>query len=158
MVSIHDVAPATHRECAALVDALADAAIPLTQLVIAGPWRGEGLVGGDGRATEVLGWLRQRRDAGDEVSLHGWLHRADHSTSTLRRLVGNIAARGVGELWELDRQTTAQRASLGLDLLRRNGLNAIGCTPPGWLVSRQARLGLAEGTYADVLADLRAGG
>jgi predicted deacetylase len=144
VVSVHDVAPATATAAKRLTAALTPLGVPLTFLVIPGPWRGArfGDPGDDGQ--DLLAWLRDRQDHGDEISLHGWLHRADVPGGPLRRIVGNLAARGAGELWALDRKDSATRAGYGLRTLAAADLTVTGCTPPGWLASRAARAGLAD--------------
>src|SRR6478609_1311298 len=68
-VSIHDVAPATWRECSALMDAVAAVAdIPLTLLV---------LPAFHGAAATVPSFdhqLERRVALGDELALHGYTH------------------------------------------------------------------------------------
>jgi predicted deacetylase len=143
VVSVHDVAPATAPAARTWVRALDGCAVPLTFLAVPGPWRGAGLEAGEDGA-ELVAWLRARQNGGDEISLHGWCHRADIRGALPRRAVGSVVARGAAELWALDRSTAADRARAGLEVLQRNGLSVTGSTPPGWLSSRQARRGLAD--------------
>lgn len=143
VVSVHDVAPATAQAARAWARTLDGCAVPLTFLAVPGPWRGAGLAAGEDGA-ELVAWLRSRQDGGDEISLHGWCHRADVRGALPRRAIGSVVARGAAELWALDRATAADRTRAGLDVLQRNGLSVTGSTPPGWLSSRQARSGLAD--------------
>lgn len=144
IVSVHDVAPATADAARRWAWLLRHLRIPLTFLVVPGPWRGAGLVDGGARAAELAGWLRTRAQLGDEVSLHGWCHRADVPGSPARRLSGSLLARGAGELWALARPASAGRARRGLEVLDAHGLAVSGTTPPGWLASRDAVRGLAD--------------
>jgi predicted deacetylase len=118
--------------------------VPLTFLVIPGPWRGAGFgdVGDDG--SDLASWLRSRQQQGDEISVHGWCHQADVPGTAPRRLVGSIVARGCAELWALDRPTAGRRTADGIRVLHRHGLAVTGSTPPGWLGSAAARAGLAD--------------
>jgi predicted deacetylase len=143
VVSVHDVAAATAAATRTWADALAGCGIPLTFLVVPGPWRGAEL-GLDDEGRALAAWLRSRQELGDEMSVHGWLHRADVRGRLPRRAVGTMVARGCAELWTTDRGLAAARTTEGLEVLRRNGLTAIGSTPPGWLSSRPARAGLAD--------------
>jgi hypothetical protein len=143
VVSVHDVAPATAQAARTWVRALDGCAVPLTFLAVPGPWHGAGLEA-DPDGAELVAWLRARQDGGDEISLHGWSHRADVRGALPRRAVGSVVARGAAELWALDRATAADRTRAGLDVLQRNGLSVTGSTPPGWLSSREARRGLAD--------------
>jgi predicted deacetylase len=144
IVSVHDVAPATAGASRRWAAAMAELGIPLTFLVVPGPWRGArfGDVGDDD--LDLAAWLRSRQRLGDEISVHGWCHQADVPGAAPRRLVGSIVARGCAELWALDRPTTAQRTADGIGVLNRHGLAVTGATPPGWLASTAARAGLAD--------------
>lgn len=143
VVSVHDVAGPTAVATRTWADALADCGVPLTFLVVPGPWRGAEL-GLDDEGRTLAGWLRSRQEHGDEISVHGWLHRADVRGRLARRVVGRVVTRGCAELWTTGREPAAARTLEGLEVLRRHGLTAIGSTPPGWLSSRAARAGLAE--------------
>lgn len=144
VVSVHDVSPATARAArswAAMLDRLG---IPLSLLVVPGPWRGATL-GEDGPVQrDLAAWLRSRREAGDEVSLHGWCHRADVPGSLPRRLVGAVVARGAAEMWGVAGSVALERTRTGLRVLERLDLHPVGTTPPGWLSSAAARRAFAE--------------
>jgi len=144
IVSVHDVAPATAAATRRWADLTARLRVPLTFLLVPGPWRGArfGAAGDDG--SDQPGWLRDRQDLGDEMSVHGWSHRADVSGGLGRRAVGSALARGAGELWALDRRSAAERATAGLRVLDRAGLRVAGSTPPGWLACGAARRGLGD--------------
>jgi len=144
IVSVHDVAPPTASAARRWARLLAPTGVPLTFLVVPGPWRGSrfGDPGDDG--LDLAAWLRSRQQAGDEICVHGWCHRADVPGSRARRLVGSVVARGAAEMWALDRDTAAARTSDGLAVLDRHGLSCLGTTPPGWLASAQARAGMAD--------------
>src|SRR3954469_19200102 len=105
VVSVHDVAPVTadqtSRWCAD-ADALG---IPVSLLVIPGPWRGMELAGhGDYAAV-----LRDRAAHGDELVLHGWCHQAGPEGRAVRRAVGRAVARGAAEFAALDEEQAAHR-------------------------------------------------
>ncbi len=134
VVSVHDVAPAsaaaTGRWCAD-ADALG---IPVSLLVIPGPWRGASLADEPGYA-EVL---RDRVARGDELVLHGWTHVAGPEGPWPRRQVGRAVARGAAEFAALDEAQAGERLSAGRAVLARLGLDTTGFTPPGWLASPAA--------------------
>jgi predicted deacetylase len=144
IVSLHDVAPASARATKRWVQLLEPLQVPLTFLLIPGPWHGSGFndVGDDGE--DLAAWLRARQDLGDEMSLHGWCHRADVPGPPARRLVGTIVARGAAELWALDRVQARHRTQRGLAVLAGQDLRIEGTTPPGWLAGRPAIAGLAD--------------
>jgi predicted deacetylase len=143
VVSVHDVAASTAGAIREWTAALDSCGVALTFLAVPGPWRGPQL-GRDRDGRELAAWLRCRQDRGDEIAVHGWLHRADIPGDLPRRVVGSAVARGCAELWTADRKVAAARTVKGLEVLRSNGLAVLGSTPPGWLSSRKARAGLAE--------------
>ncbi|MEV6926297.1 polysaccharide deacetylase family protein [Dactylosporangium sp. NPDC051485] len=143
VVSVHDVAPATADETArwcADADALG---IPVSLLVIPGPWRGMDLAGHEGYA-EVL---RERAAGGDELVLHGWCHAAGPEGTAVRRAVGRAVARGAAEFAALDEQQAAGRLDQAKAVLDRLGLRTTGFTPPGWLASPAAVRALADAGF-----------
>ena len=144
VVSVHDVAPATLPATKAWATRLADPAVPLSFLVVPGPWRGSALSAAGRDGEELAEWLRDRQSRGDEISLHGWCHRADVRGGLLRAGTGSVLARGAAEFWALDRRESRERAAAGRAVLQRRGLTVRGFTPPGWLCSRSARAGLAD--------------
>lgn len=154
IVSVHDVAPSTLPLVETWRDLLGD--VPVTLLVVAGPWNGSELSPGD----ETCRWLRRRRIAGDEVALHGWAHRATPNGPVVRRTTGRLIARGAAEFWTLNEHDAAARLGLGLARLGEAGLTPVGFTPPGWLSSPETpaaarRLGLRYITSHLAVTDLQ---
>jgi uncharacterized protein len=131
VVSIHDVAPSTAWAARAWVDELERRHVPGTLLVVPGPWEGPPL-----RVDrDLVAWLHERRERGDEIAQHGWTHRAVPGAPAWRRAVASVAARGCAEFWSLDTREAKRRLELGRDVLHRAGFAPIGFTPPGWLAS-----------------------
>jgi predicted deacetylase len=131
VVSVHDVSPATgdqtSRWCAD-ADALG---VPVSLLVIPGPWRGSQLAD----APDYGRVIQRRVDRGDDVVLHGWTHRAGREGTRWRRAVGQLVARGAAEFAAIDEQEAAGRLAAGRAVLTSMGLATDGFTPPGWLAS-----------------------
>jgi uncharacterized protein len=131
VVSVHDVSPATAdetRRWCADADALG---IPVSLLVIPGPWRGTSLADEPAYADE----LRARAAHGDELMLHGWAHQAGPEGPWPRRMWGQVVARGAAEFAALDEIEAADRLLSGREVLRELDLTMHGFTPPGWLAS-----------------------
>jgi predicted deacetylase len=158
VVSVHDVAPAsateTLRWCAD-ADALG---IPVSLLVIPGPWRGQQLADTPD-FSRVLG---ERRDRGDEVMVHGWTHVAGPEGSRTRRAIGRAVARGAAEFAALDETQAAERLAAAASVLARFGLATPGFTPPGWLASGPAIRALCDAGFTHTtdhfgVRDLRTG-
>ncbi|WP_280264491.1 polysaccharide deacetylase family protein [Nocardia wallacei] len=158
VVSVHDVAPATagetERWCAD-----ADAfAIPVSLLVIPGPWRGTSLSEAPGYAT----FLSERRARGDELMVHGWDHRATAEGALRRRAVARLIARGAAEFATLDTASAESRLRRATAVMDELGLSTTGFTPPGWLTSPAAeraliRAGFSHTTDHFGVRDLRSG-
>jgi uncharacterized protein len=132
VVSVHDVAPATAAASRAWVDDLASLGVPLSLLVVPGPWQGARTLLDD---AETAVWLHQRQAAGDEVVLHGWRHQAVPGGAWWRQAMGHVVARGCAEFAALDEAEAARRIARGRGVLARVGLRPAGFTPPGWLAS-----------------------
>lgn len=143
IVSIHDVAPSTAHAARAWVEELDGRAVPVTLLVVPGPWEGPPL-----RVDrELVAWLQERRARGDEIAQHGWTHRRVTGAPAWRRAIGSVAARGCDEFWSLDAREARRRLEIGRDVLCRAGLAPVGFTPPGWLASSPTLAVLAELGY-----------
>jgi uncharacterized protein len=143
VVSIHDVAPSTAWAARAWVDELERRHVPATLLVVPGPWEGPPLR----LDRDLVAWLHERRERGDEIAQHGWTHRAVVGAPAWRRAVASVTARGCAEFWSLDTREAKRRVELGRDVLHRAGFAPIGFTPPGWLASAPTREVLAELGY-----------
>ncbi|WP_063042966.1 DUF2334 domain-containing protein [Nocardia pseudovaccinii] len=158
VVSVHDVAPASERETARWC-ADADAfGIPVSILVIPGPWRGASLAD----APDYGKFLRERRAHGDEIMLHGWEHRAPKEGSFARRAVARMVARGAAEFAALDVAAADARLRQAITVMNEMGLTTTGFTPPGWLSSPASdralrRAGFSHTTDHFGVRDLRTG-
>jgi predicted deacetylase len=143
VVSVHDVSPATADETARWCADADNLGIPVSLLVIPGPWRGGQL----DEQPEYARVLQQRMVHGDEIVLHGWSHRAGPEGSRLRRTIGRVVARGAAEFAALDERQAAARLRAGTDVLERLELPTVGFTPPGWLASPAAERALARAGF-----------
>ncbi len=139
VVSLHDVAPSTSDATRRWVRLLADRGIPLTHLVVPGPWEGVPL-----RLDPALAaWLGTRLERGDEICQHGWTHRAVRAgVPRVRRAVASAAARGCAEFAALDEREARRRLEAGRHVLAELGLRPEGFVAPGWLTSRGTRAAL----------------
>jgi predicted deacetylase len=143
VVSVHDVSPATADETArwcADADALG---VAVSLLVIPGPWRGTSLSDEPGYADV----LHTRAAHGDEISLHGYTHRAGPEGSLVRRTLGRAVARGAAEFAALNRRQAAERLDLAWAVMAPLDLVTTGFTPPGWLASGDAQDALRAAGY-----------
>ena len=158
VVSIHDVAPSTAHAVRTWVGELDRRHVPVTLLVVPGPWEGPPL-----RVDrELVEWLRGRAASGDEIAQHGWTHRRVAGAPAWRRAVASVVARGCAEFWSLDAREARRRLEIGRDVLCRAGLAPVGFTPPGWLASEPTvevltELGYRYTTNRNAVLDLSTG-
>jgi uncharacterized protein len=131
VVSVHDVSPATAEQTGRWCHDADDLGIPVSLLVIPGPWRGMELTG----APDYARVLADRTRRGDEILLHGFTHRAGPEGGAVRRLVGRAVARGAAEFAALSADEASERLAAGRAALAGVGLSAAGFCPPGWLAS-----------------------
>jgi predicted deacetylase len=143
VVSVHDVSPATADEIARWCADADNLGVPVSLLVIPGPWRGARLADEPGYADV----LTARVARGDELVLHGWEHRAGPAGPALRRAVGHAVARGAAEFAALDEEEAARRLAKGRAVLAGLGLSVDGFTPPGWLASPATDRALAKAGF-----------
>lgn len=136
-VSVHDISPATWRQCEALFAAVEQVGqIPLTLLLVP-----------QGRATPP--WYRnavdQRLAAGDEAALHGCLQRDRGSpASGLRgRFLRRVYTPAEGEFAALSAPAAVRRLAAGREWFRANGWPLQGFVAPAWLLSPGAWQALA---------------
>lgn len=140
VVSVHDVSPATADETHQWCTDADNLGIPVSLLVIPGPWRGMRL----DDAPDYAQVLQRRAAQGDDLVLHGWTHTAGPEGTRLRRTFGRLVARGAAEFAALDAATAAQRLAAGQQVMTRHGLATEGFTPPGWLASPGTHQALRE--------------
>ncbi len=134
-VSIHDVAPATWRDCRRLLAAVrAVADIPLTLLVVPRFHRSET----DSATYEAM--LGDLLAQGHELALHGYFH-LDTAPPPGRwrdRFLRTVYTEGEGEFAALDAAQAKRRLELGLAWFGRRNWPVKGFVAPAWLLSKEA--------------------
>jgi uncharacterized protein len=142
-IAIHDVSPATWRECCELL-ALADhaGARSLSLLVI--PHYHDRASVLDDRPFQRA--MDARLARGDELVLHGMSHLdTAPPPRTLRGFVERrVLTRAEGEFAALDHTQAAARIDRGVALFAALGWPLHGFVPPAWLMGREARAALAQ--------------
>ena len=140
-IAVHDVAPATWPQCAALLGLLdASGAPPVTLLVVPDYHH-------RGRADADAGFRRAieaRLARGDEIALHGYFHLDDGPPA---RTPGDWLRRrhltaSEGEFAALSDEHAGQRIAEGLDMFDRLGWPVRGFVAPAWLLGAGARAAL----------------
>jgi len=133
VIAVHDVSPATQRECRELVAMLDDAgASPLSLLVV--PHfhsRGDVL-----REPAFVRAMEARLARGDELLLHGYFHVDDAASPRTPRdwFRRRMLTRREGEFAALDESEAARRIEAGIAMFDRLGWPLAGFVPPAWLL------------------------
>ena len=143
-VSLHDVAPATWKECDYLLQAIRDvAAIPVTLLVVPDYHR---LPLPRAQAAHYEQALERRLANGDELVLHGYSHldEAARAVGWRERFIRHVYTRGEGEFYAIDKEEAGRRLRQGLDWFDRRGWPVEGFVAPAWLMGEGAWAALAE--------------
>jgi predicted deacetylase len=140
-IALHDVAPATWPQCARLLDLVDALGAPPVTLLVVPDWHGQGRIQA---APAFLRAIQGRIDRGDEIALHGYVHRDDAAAprtpgAWFRR---RVMTAGEGEFAELPCDIAQTRIDRGLKQLRRQGWQVDGFVPPAWLASAGTRLAL----------------
>lgn len=144
LLSIHDVSPRTEHAVVRLRDLLEarHAARSVALLVVPNHWGEAPIRAGTGFASR----LRAAAEAGDEIFLHGWYHRADaRPAGPLDRFRANWMTADEGEFLGLSHDEAVRRLSDGRKLLEDiTGRPVAGFVAPAWLYSSGARAALGE--------------
>jgi uncharacterized protein len=141
-IAVHDVSPATWRECRELLAMLDDAgAAPISLLVIP-HYHYHAFVPRDRAFVRAMD---ARLARGDELVLHGCFHvddappPRDPGAWFARR----VLTRSEGEFAALDTRAAAWRIARGIAMFRDLGWPLYGFVPPAWLMSAGTRAALA---------------
>jgi hypothetical protein len=140
VVSIHDVSSASFDESRRLLELCESSGLRATLLVIPGPWRGSR----PAECRSFVSWLDRAQERGHEVSMHGWCHTGGSSRHPADRLL----ARGCGEFGALGRDEARELLELGLESMSRLGVEPVGFTAPGWLISEGSKRALVDLGFA----------
>jgi predicted deacetylase len=135
-VSIHDVAPATWRQCEHLLQAIRVVAnIPVTLLVVPAYHRQAASV-----SPRYERGLEQCLDQGSELALHGYTHRDDMPLPTTWRayFLRRVYTLGEGEFSALDVAEATRRLELGLAWFAQRHWPVEGFVAPAWLLGDDA--------------------
>jgi len=123
-VAVHGIEPATFERCAVIRDWLADHGVERVTLLVI-PARDLHPLGE--RSPEMVGWLNQRRGAGDAIAQHGFQHqRTPAARQTLAR--GHRS----GEFIGLDNEETRRAVHAGWRVLKLAGVEPDGFVAPAY--------------------------
>ena len=143
---VHDAAPATWSECAALLRMLDElGAQPVTLLVVP-HYHYRDPIAKDKRFVAAL---EARLARGDELALHGLHHRDDEAAPrTLRGFIERrVLTRKEGEFAALNEPAAAWRLERGIDAFRALRWPLYGFVPPAWLLGAASRAAIDRCGY-----------
>jgi predicted deacetylase len=155
-IAVHDVSPATWRECRELLAMVDDAgAARVTLLVVPRNHHGAGVPGD----AAIVRALDSRLARGDELALHGYFHVDDApAPRTLPEwFARRVLTRSEGEFAALDTRAAAWRIGRGVALFERLGWPLAGFVPPAWLLSDGARRAIAHCAHGFDYVTVRSG-
>src|SRR5436190_21610049 len=147
-IALHDVAPATWRECEVLLAMLdATGAGPLSLLVVP-HYHHRVPITADSTFRSAM---EDRLARGDELVLHGFHHvDAEPPPRTLRAFVERrLLTRSEGEFAAVSLRGATWRLARGIEMFDALGWPLHGFVPPAWLAGAEARKAISE--YTDRL-------
>jgi predicted deacetylase len=128
-VALHGIEPATFERCALIRDWLDDHGVDRVTLLVI-PARDLHPVGE--RSPEMVGWLSERRRAGDSIAQHGFQHVRLHRAASPRALIARAGAHRSGEFVGLDSGETRRAVHAGWRLLKLAGIEPDGFVAPAY--------------------------
>ena len=161
VVSIHDVSPLTQEATQTILDELAALGVHgVSLLVVPNHHCREHILDNPG----FCAWMREREALGDEVAIHGYLHRRDQRAgeSFRDKLTTRFYTAGEGEFYDISGADALRVISQARQEFRQVGLDPKGFVAPAWLLSDGAdralqRLGLNYTTRIGGVFDYRTG-
>ncbi len=138
-VALHDIEPATFERCALIRDWLEDHGVNRVTLLVI-PARDLHPLGE--RCPEMVGWLNERRMAGDAIAQHGFQHeqlrRGPLTRPSLTSARGSRSAEFVG----LDDEETRRAVDAGWRVLKLAGVEPDGFVAPAYAYTPALRRAL----------------
>ncbi len=145
VVSIHDVSPLTREATEKMLADLQAAGVDRTSLLVIPNHHHRAPVERD---PDFAAWLRERREEGHEIVLHGFHHlRQPSGGGVWSRLVTEHYTAGEGEFYDLSREEAGQLMAEGLRVLGAAGFTPAGFIAPAWLLSPGAEAAAREAGF-----------
>lgn len=150
VISIHDVSPLTREATQTILDELGALGVHGVSLLVVPNHHCRGHILDN---PEFCSWLRERETLGDEVAIHGYLHRRDQRAgeSFMDKVTTRFYTAGEGEFFDMSGADALRVISQARQEFRQVGLDPKGFVAPAWLLSDGAdralqRLGLTYTT------------
>jgi uncharacterized protein len=138
-VALHDVEPATFERCAEIRDWLEERGVDRVTLLVI-PARDLHPVGE--RSPELVGWLAERRGAGDSIAQHGFQHEQLRRASWTHRLRAPARTRRGAEFAGLNGEETRRAVEAGWRLMKLAGIEPDGFVAPAYAYTPELRRAL----------------
>jgi predicted deacetylase len=140
-VALHGIEPATFERCAVIRDWLEDHGVDRVTLLVI-PARDLHPVGE--RSPEMVGWLNERRHAGDAIAQHGFQHvRGRASGGSARQMLTLGHGHRDGEFVGLDEDETRRAVHAGWRVLKLAGVEPDGFVAPAYAYTSALREALS---------------
>jgi predicted deacetylase len=140
VVSLHDVAPRTHKASARIIEALQRAGVRTVSLLVVPNYHRQGSATED---KNFVSWLRDLEARGYEIVIHGYFHeRPRRGGERIReKFMTRFYTQDEGEFFDLDYEEALARITKARDEFKGARLSPIGFVAPAWLLN-------AAGEYA----------
>ena len=138
VVAVHDVSPATWRECRELFAMLEHCGVHCASLLVIPDYHHRAPVP---RHVQFLRALEARMGTGDELVLHGFFHLDESAPPrSVRAFVARrLLTRREGEFAALGAEDATRRIRAGIAMFDILGWPLAGFVPPAWLMSAGTR-------------------
>ena len=161
VVSLHDVAPCTHKPSARIIEALKRVGVRTTSLLVVPNYHRQGSATED---KNFVSWLRDLEARGHEIVIHGYFHERPRRVGERmsEKFMTRFYTQDEGEFFDLDYAEAVARITKARDEFKAARLSPIGFVAPAWLLShdgeRAARdAGMQYTTRIDSVLDLLTG-
>jgi predicted deacetylase len=155
-IEVHDVAPDTWAECAAVLRMLDDVGARHVTLLVDPHYHRRRTIDSDLRVRRAL---QRRLERGDELALHGYWHLDEEpAPRTLRGFVERrVLTRAEGEFAAIDETSASWRLARGVETFAAMGWPLYGFVPPAWLLGDGARNAVSRCGHAFEYVAVRRG-
>ncbi|PYK43263.1 MAG: hypothetical protein DME46_08060 [Verrucomicrobia bacterium] len=161
IVSVHDVAPCTHKASARIIEALKGAGIRTTSLLVVPNYHRQGSAIED---KNFVSWLRDLEARGHEIVIHGYFHERPRRAGERinERFMTRFYTRDEAEFFDLDYDEAFARIAKARDEFKAARLSPIGFVAPAWLLNHAGEgaareAGMQYTTRIDSVLDLVTG-
>lgn len=158
VVSLHDVFPRTRDRSEKILEAVKDAGVRTTSLLVVPNYHKEGSVIED---KNFVSWLRDLEARGHEIVIHGYFHERPRGPreGMRQKFMTRFYTQDEGEFFDLDYEESLARITKARDEFKAARLSPIGFIAPAWLLSNAAEraardAGMQYTTRIDSVLDL----